>query len=190
MGASSYLAERVGRIDASGIRRMFALAQSVENPINLSIGQPDFPVPEPIQQAAMTAIAENRCGYTPTNGIGPLRELIASGESAVYDRQVTADDVLITSGVSGGLFLALLALIEDGDEVLIPDPYFVMYKHLVSLFGGRPVYLDTRRSDFLPDPAEVAAKITTRTKAVVINAPGNPTGALPMLNKLHSWQRF
>jgi aspartate aminotransferase/aminotransferase len=170
------LANRVDAIDASGIRRMFALAESLENPINLSIGQPDFPVPQAIKDAANEAIQTDRNGYTPTNGILPLREIIAAGEAEVFGRAVRADDVLITSGVSGGLFLALLALINPGDEVIVPDPYFVMYKHLTALFGGTPVYLDTRPSDFLPDPAAIEALITPRTKAVVLNAPSNPTG--------------
>ena len=174
--SSSCLASRVRRIDASGIRRMFALAQTLKDPINLSIGQPDFSVPEPIKAAAIEAIQSDKNGYTPTNGIGPLRELIAAGEGQAYGRSLSADDVLITSGVSGGLFLALLALVEDGDEVIIPDPYFVMYKHLVALFGGTPVYLDTRQSDFLPDPQAIDRLITPRTKAVLVNAPANPTG--------------
>ena len=172
----SRLAGRIQAIDASGIRRMFALAETLKDPINLSIGQPDFPVPQVMKDAANEAIQGDRNGYTPTNGIFPLREIIAAGESRVFDRPVRADDVLITSGVSGGLFLALLALIEPGDEVIVPDPYFVMYKHLTALFGGTPVYLDTRATAFLPEPAAVEVLITPRTKAVVLNAPSNPTG--------------
>ena len=86
--------------------------------------------------------------------------------------------MLITSGVSGGLFLALLALVDDGDEVIIPDPYFVMYKHLVNLFGGKPVYLDTYDTGFGIDAARLEKLITPCTKALLLNAPANPTGRI------------
>jgi aspartate aminotransferase/aminotransferase len=86
--------------------------------------------------------------------------------------------VLITSGVSGGLFLALLTLVDDGDEVIIPDPYFVMYKHLVNLFGGTPVYLDTYDTGFGIDAERLEKLITKKTKLLLLNSPGNPTGRI------------
>lgn len=172
------LAQRTKRIDASGIRRVFDLARSLKDPINLSIGQPDFDVPNALKQAAIGAIEAGHNTYTPTQGIAPLRQQLLADEQAFTGRSWKEAELLITSGVSGGLFLALLALVEEGDEVIIPDPYFVMYKHLVRLFGGTPVYLDTYDADFGIDPDRLAALITPRTKALLINSPANPTGRI------------
>ncbi len=172
------LAARVGRVDASGIRRIFDLAKSLKDPINLSIGQPDFPVDEKIKAAACAAITANRNSYTQTQGLPELRSQSLAEEQAHTGRTWAADEILITSGVSGGLFLTLLALVDDGDEVLIPDPYFVMYKHLVRLFGGIPVYLDTYDTGFVPTPEEIERACTSRTRLLLINSPANPTGRI------------
>ncbi|WP_193211503.1 pyridoxal phosphate-dependent aminotransferase [Luteolibacter marinus] len=174
----SRLAERTSRIDASGIRKVFDLAKKLKDPINLSIGQPDFDVPEEVKKAAHEAIDAGKNTYTPTQGIAELREQLIAEEKEFTGREWGADELLVTSGVSGGLFLALLALVEDGDEVIIPDPYFVMYKHLVRLFGGTPVYLDTYDSGFGIDPAKLEALITPRTKVLLLNSPANPTGRI------------
>jgi aspartate/methionine/tyrosine aminotransferase len=180
------LAARVGRIDASGIRRVFDLAKSLKDPINLSIGQPDFPVDGAVKDAACAAIRADRNAYTQTQGIPELRELCRREEAAHTGRAWAADEVLITSGVSGGLFLSLLALVDDGDEVLIPDPYFVMYAHLVRLFGGVPVFIDTYDTDFLPDPARVAAAVGPRTRVLLLNSPANPTGRIMPAERLQA----
>ena len=172
------LAERTGRIDASGIRKVFDLARQLKNPINLSIGQPDFDVPDAVKDAAIAAIRDGHNGYTPTQGIAELREQLRAEELAFTGRSYAEDELFITSGVSGGLFLALLALVNDGDEVIVPDPYFVMYSHLVRLFGGVPVYLDTYASDFAIDPAALEAVITPRTRLLLLNSPSNPTGRI------------
>lgn len=170
------LAQRTQRIDASGIRRVFDLARSLKNPINLSIGQPDFDVPEAVKSAAIQAIERGDNKYTPTQGIAELREQLRAAEGARSGRSWGEDELIITSGVSGGLFLALLALINEGDEVIIPDPYFVMYKHLVAMFGGVPVYLDTYDADFGIDPQRLESLLTPRSKLLLLNSPANPTG--------------
>ena len=172
------LAQRVSRIDSSGIRKIFDLARSLKDPINLSIGQPDFEVAPQVKQAAVAAINANRNTYTQTQGIPELRAQVAADEKSFTRRTYADDQVLITSGVSGGLFLALLAMVEEGDEVIIPDPYFVMYKHLVNLFGGTPVYLDTYDTGFGIDPVRLEKLITPRTKLLLINSPANPTGRI------------
>jgi aspartate aminotransferase/aminotransferase len=174
----SRLAARVSRIDSSGIRRIFDLAKSLKDPINLSIGQPDFDVAQPVKRAAVAAIEAGKNTYTQTQGIPELRDLVAKEELAFTKRQYAPEQVLITSGVSGGLFLALLTLVDDGDEVIVPDPYFVMYKHLVNLFGGKPVYLDTYGSDFGIDPEKLERLITPKTKLLLLNSPANPTGRI------------
>lgn len=172
------LAQRIHRIDASGIRKVFDLAKSLKDPINLSIGQPDFDVPPAVKQAAHAAIDAGRNSYTPTQGLAELRTQVAADEFAFTQRTWQESEVLITSGVSGGLFLALLALVEEGDEVIIPDPYFVMYKHLVRLFGGTPVYLDTYAANFGIDAAALEKVVTPKTKLLLVNSPANPTGRI------------
>lgn len=172
------LSARVGRVDSSGIRKIFDLARSLKDPINLSIGQPDFKVDARVKDAAIAAIQADRNTYTQTQGIPELRTQVRAEERAFTGRDWGEDQTLITSGVSGGLFLALLALVDDGDEVIIPDPYFVMYKHLVSMFGGRPVFLDTYDTGFLPDPERLERLITPRTKLLLLNSPANPTGRI------------
>jgi len=174
----SRLAARTHQIDASGIRKVFDLAKQLKDPINLSIGQPDFDVPDVVKQAAHEAIDAGKNTYTPTQGVAELRAQLIGAEKEFTGRDWSEQEFLITSGVSGGLFLALMALIEDGDEVIIPDPYFVMYKHLVRLFGGVPVYLDTYDTNFGIDPDRLASLITPKTKLLLLNSPANPTGRI------------
>jgi len=166
------ISKRSQMVDASGIRKVFDLAQKLERPINLSIGQPDFDVPEPVREAAKQAIDSGKNKYTVTQGIGELHERIR----AEYRKKgYEAEGVLVTSGVSGGIALALLALCDAGDEILLPDPYFVMYKQLARLFGVTPRFIDTY-PDFKLREEAVAPLITGRTRAIVINSPANPTG--------------
>jgi aspartate/methionine/tyrosine aminotransferase len=160
-------------LDSSGIRKIFDLAAQMKSPVNLSIGQPDFDVPEPIRQAAVEAIGSRRNGYSPTQGIGALVEKLQSRVSAQYghaDRKT-----LVTSGTSGGLVLALQALVNPGDEVIVFDPYFVSYPALVELAGGRPVLVDTYPT-FRVDLEKLRAAITPKTKAIIFASPANPTG--------------
>ena len=169
----TYLAERMNRIDASGIRKIFALAAKIKDPINLSIGQPDYDVDEICKEEAVRQIRAGFNSYTQTWGIDELREACA----AYYEQKfgVTLRNVMITSGVSGGLFLALMATINPGDEVICGDPYFVMYKHLVTLLGGVSVPVDTY-PDFKLTAERLEKAVTDRSKILIINSPANPTG--------------
>ncbi|MBI3863835.1 MAG: aminotransferase class I/II-fold pyridoxal phosphate-dependent enzyme, partial [Planctomycetia bacterium] len=170
-----WIAERMGWIDASGIRKVFDLAAKMTDPINLSIGQPHFDTPEPIKQALYKAVAEGKNAYSQTQGIAPLLDKIQKSVDAELhhaDRKV-----FISSGTSGGLMLALSALVNPGDEVIVFDPWFVMYKHLTTLAGGRVVEIDTY-PDFRINLDKVRRAITPRTKVILFNSPGNPTGAV------------
>ena len=170
-----WIAERTHAFDSSGIRKVFDLAATLENPINLSIGQPDFPVPQPVKSACIEAIEADKNGYALTQGIPPLREAL---QADVDERFGHADrKVFVTSGSSGGLVLAMLALLDPGDEVIIFDPYFVMYVSLVQLAGGVPVLVDTYPSFDLPLD-KVADHLTPKTKMVLVNSPANPTGVV------------
>jgi aspartate/methionine/tyrosine aminotransferase len=170
-----WLADRTAKFDSSGIRKVFDLASQMTDPINLSIGQPDFAVPDAIKEAAITAIRADKNGYSVTQGAADLRNELQKRVDAEFghsDRRV-----LVTSGTSGALVLSILALVNPGDEVIVFDPYFVMYPALVGMVGGVPVYVDTY-PDFRIDPKRVAAAITPRTKLILLNSPGNPTGAV------------
>jgi len=172
---ADYVSTRALGVDASGIRKVFDLAARMKDPINLSIGLPDFDVPEPAKLAAIEAIQAGNNRYTQTQGIAPLRERLRKELSAEFGRDV--GEVLITSGVSGGLFLAILATINPGDEAVFLDPYFVMYKHLLTLAGGVAVPVDSY-PDFRFHPDRVERAITPRTKLLILNSPSNPTGVV------------
>ncbi len=177
-----HIAERMKLLDASGIRKVFDLAAKLADPINLSIGQPHFDVPAPAKAEAIAAIERGFNKYTQTQGHPDLRNAVAA---ASVDEFGWDDDRphLITSGVSGALLLAFMTLVNPGDEVILLDPYFVMYKHLVNLAGGRAVMVDTY-PDFSPDPEKIAAAVTDRTTILVINSPGNPTGRVYSADEL------
>ncbi len=173
--SSHWLADRTRLFDASGIRKVFDLGAKLKDPINLSIGQPDFDVPEPVRRAAIEAIESRKNGYALTQGMPVLREKLQSR----IDLQFGHDDreVFVTSGTSGALMLALLALVNPGEEVIVFDPCFVMYDALAKVIGGRAVQVDTY-PDFRIDLNRVEAAITPRTKAIIFNNPVNPTGAV------------
>lgn len=185
--ADRWIADRMGSIESSGIRRVFELAKSLPDPINLSIGQPDFDVPQAIKNAACTAIEQGHNAYTLTNGIPELRRKLLGRISADYPNQQR--EVIVTSGTSGALVLSLLVTVNPGDEVIVFDPYFVMYPHLVRLAGGVPVFVDTY-PDFALDIDAVRKTITPRTKAILVNSPANPTGRVAPEGELRDLARL
>lgn len=168
-----WIADRMSLIEASGIRKIFELAAGLRDPINLSIGQPHFDVPKPIREAAKDAIDRGDNGYTVTQGIPTLRQKLAAEIASRLPGQQR--EVLVTSGTSGALMVALCATVNPGDEVILFDPYFVAYPHLVTLAGGKPIVLNTY-PDFRIDVQKVREAITPRTKAILYSSPSNPTG--------------
>lgn len=179
----AWIADRMRHIDASGIRKAFDLAKAMKDPINLSIGLPDFDCSEPVKAAAIEAIRSGHNQYTVTQGIPDLRNKIQAEVDAQFghaDRQV-----LITSGTAGGFLLALCVLVDPGDEVIIFDPYFVMYRHQATLAGGTSVFIDTY-PDFRIRPEVVAAAMTPRTKCVIVNSPANPTGVVASAEEMRA----
>jgi len=169
------IADRTSKIDASGIRKVFALAASLKDPINFSIGQPDFDVPEPLKEEAIKAIKAGQNKYSQTAGDAVLKKRIS--EQIKNEFGWPEPEILITSGVSGGLLLAFLALINPDDEVIIPDPYFVIYKHIINMLGGRCVFVDSY-PDFELPIEKIADAITNKTKMIILNSPCNPTGVV------------
>jgi len=173
--SSHWIAQRTQCFDSSGIRKVFDLGAKLANPINLSIGQPDFDVPAEVRRAAVEAIQGRKNGYALTQGMPVLLDKLQSQ----VDRQFGHADrqVFVTSGTSGGLMLAMLTLVNPGDEVIVFDPCFVMYDALAALVGGRVVRINVY-PDFRLDLARVADAITPRTKAIIFNSPANPTGVV------------
>ncbi len=169
----SWIADRTHAFDSSGIRKVFDLAREMDSPINLSIGQPDYDVPVEVRQACIDAIESGKNGYALTQGMPVLRERLLAQIHAQYGHEDRS--LFVCSGTSGGLVLTMLSLVDPGDEVIIFDPYFVMYESLTRLVGGCPVLISTY-PDFRIPLDRVAEAITDRTKMILVNSPANPTG--------------
>jgi aminotransferase len=180
MTSSFRPAERLKRIKSSGIRRFFTLAQETPNTINLSIGEPDFTPPRHALEAGVEAAKGGKTHYTATNGISELREALAQKAYNDYDlRYDPNSEILITVGGTEAIFLALMGLINPGDEVLIPDPGFVCYAPGVRLAGGVPVSFPLlEKNDFKPSIEDVTPLITKKSRVMILNYPNNPTGAV------------
>lgn len=176
-----WIASRTASFDSSGIRKVFDLAARLKNPINLSIGQPDFDVPVEVQDAAISAIRSGKNGYALTQGMPILREKLQSEIDQEYGHQDRK--LFVTSGTSGALVLAMWALVDPGDEVIIFDPYFVMYPALIDLVGGKKAVVDTY-PDFRIDVDRVRDCITSKTKLILFNSPCNPTGGVANENEI------
>ena len=166
--------DRVSDIDISGIRKMFEAAGT--DSINLGLGEPDFPTPAHICDAAIDAIRRGHTGYTPGAGIPELRDALS--EKFLRDNNISAtpDEIIVTAGASEALHIVLQALVEPGDDVLIPDPGFVSYSALSRIAGGRAIGVPL--VDLVMDPDVVAEQITRNTKVLIVNSPSNPCGSV------------
>jgi aminotransferase len=174
------LSGRVKDIETSGIRRAWSLAQACEDPINLSIGQPDFLVPDAIKQAAIDAILTDKNGYTQTAGDAVLLDSIHKRLHSQFGWEFddsSHHSAMVTSGTAGALTLAFLTVLNPGDEVIIPDPYFVIYPTLARIADAKAVLCDTY-PDFRMTAERIEPCITDKTKVVLLNSPANPTGVV------------
>ncbi|MCD4694431.1 aminotransferase class I/II-fold pyridoxal phosphate-dependent enzyme [bacterium] len=170
------ISQRVKKIKESGIRKVFELsANNKGDLIDLSIGQPHFNTPNKLKKAISEAVSNDFNKYTPTNGFLNLRNKIAVKLRKENNILAKSDDIIVTSGVSGGLFLTFATLLNRGDEVVLPDPYFVLYDQLLRFFGVKPVYWSTY-PDFHLKNEKLEKLITSKTRAIIINSPNNPTG--------------
>jgi len=175
-----FVAQRVRSVRSSGIRRFFDLAQSIEGIISLGVGEPDFVTPWNIREACIFALEKGVTSYTSNWGLLELRDAISwhleENYGVSYDPE---SEILVTTGVSEGLDLAVRAVVDPGDEVLIHEPSYVSYVPCVVFAGGVPVTVETSEDDEFKLTAEsLEAKITERTKALILNYPNNPTGAI------------
>ena len=173
------LAKHIQSVPPSGIRRFFDIAATMDDVISLGIGEPDFVTPNAVIDAAVASLAAGKTGYTSNAGLLELREVIAAHLNGLYGYPVEADQVLITVGVSEAMELAMLALLNPGDEVLIPEPCFVSYGPLARFAHGRVVHVPTSAErNFEVTAEDIASRITSRTRMIFIGYPNNPTGAV------------
>jgi aminotransferase len=176
----NYLSERVATLKPSGIRKFFDIAATMKEVISLGIGEPDFTTPQPILEAGIRSLQHGSTHYTSNAGIMELRQALSLQLEKLY--QVSYDpgsEIVITVGGSEALYLAMTALLDPGDEVIIPTPCFVSYQAEVLLAGGKPVEIACcMENNFDLDPKEVEAAVNPRTKAILLSFPNNPTGAV------------
>ncbi|MDD2574405.1 MAG: pyridoxal phosphate-dependent aminotransferase [Bacillota bacterium] len=170
----------VQAVPHSRIRRMFNIASSMDNVINLGIGEPDFTTPVNIIEAAKKAMDSGFTHYTANAGLPELRECIANKLKRDNDLEVYPDtDIIVTSGGMGALALAILTLAEKGDEVLLSDPSWCNYTSQIILAGAKPIFVPVKEeSGFMLRAEDIEKRITDKTKLLIINSPGNPTGAV------------
>jgi aminotransferase len=178
--ARNYLSQRVTELKPSGIRKFFDIAATMKEVISLGIGEPDFDSPKPIIQAGIKSLNDNQTHYTANKGILPLRRAINDHLQKLYGVGYDPEEEIVaTVGGSEALLLAIQALLDPGDEVLLPTPCFVSYQGVILLAGGVSVEVPSRmENNFVPDPKELEKAITPRTKAILLNFPSNPTGAV------------
>jgi aspartate/methionine/tyrosine aminotransferase len=172
--------DRIGEENAFAVlARANALAAQGRDIINLGIGQPDFPTPPHIVEAAVKALRDGQHGYTPATGIPALREAVAADITARSGLEASPDNVLIVPGGKVTMFLAILMFGEPGAEIIYPDPGFPIYRSMIEYTGATPVPLPIREErGFAFDPEDVAARLTPRTRLVIVNSPANPTGGV------------
>lgn len=177
---TKYLSQTVASLPPSGIRKFFDVVSQMEGVISLGVGEPDFVTPWHIIESSYYSVSRGHTSYTSNLGLLELREAISD---RIYQKcgleYNPVDEVLVTTGVSEALDLAVRALVSPGDEVIIIEPCYVSYKACVHLAGGVPVVVDTYvENAFRPDPADIERRITDKTKAIVLSYPNNPTGAV------------
>jgi aminotransferase len=184
----TYLSQRVAGLKPSGIRKFFDIVATMKDVISLGIGEPDFVTPAPIVEAGRRALQTGETHYTSNAGLLELRQAIAAYLQSAYGVSYNPlSEIVVTVGVSEALYLSMTALLDPGDEVIIPTPCFVAYQAEVILAGGVPVELPTHAEDGFQIRSEaLRLAITPRTKAVLIGYPNNPTGAVASRERLQA----
>lgn len=177
MSTKDLIARRLLGIEMSGIRKMFELAGS--GSVNMGLGEPDFEPADHIRDALYDATKEGKNHYGPSLGLPQLREAVAHRIKDYRGEDISAENIIITAGATQGLMAINQTFVDHGDEVLIPDPGFVLYEAQARICGGFPIHYSLRpENGYKPDLDEIQEKITPRTKLLVVNSPGNPTGAI------------
>ena len=173
------LSSRIRTVPPSGIRRFFEIAATMDDVVSLGIGEPDFVSPQPVIEAAKASLDAGRTGYTANLGLAELRDAIAEELHGLHGLTYSPKEIVVTIGASEAMLIAMLALVDPGDEVLIPEPCFVSYGPTAFFAGGDVVYVPTSAEhDFQVTAADIEAKLTDRSKVLFLGYPNNPTGAV------------
>lgn len=173
-----FLADKYKNKEKSAIGQLGAMSAGIDDLINLSLGDPDFATPLPIIERAFEDAKAGYTHYTDCRGYSELRDEIAKYYKEEFDMQVADEEIMVTTSACMGMYLVLEAILNDGDEVIVPAPYFTIYKEQVELAGGVLVEMETFEEDrYQIDTAQLEAHITPKTKAIILNSPNNPTGS-------------
>ena len=178
MSMRDMLNPAVFSLHRSAIREFTKLASETPGCIKLTLGEPDFNTPSAIIESATDSLRGGDTHYITNSGTMELRDAISGFESENSGLSYTPDEIIVTAGATEGIFISLLGLLEPGDEVIIPQPAFVLYEEIVHLCRGISVWMDTSKDGFQIRPKNLAKHITDRTKAIIINSPNNPTGCI------------
>ena len=163
---------------APSIRQFSSRIKNIDDCVNLTIGQPDFPMPDVVKQVYINAISEDKTSYSHNKGLTETRQAISQYFKRRYGFLYSEEEIIVTNGASEALDTSLRSIIEPGDEILIPGPIYAGYIPLVETLGGKPIYIDTTHSDFKVTPELIEAYFTDQTKAILLNYPTNPTGVI------------
>lgn len=163
---------------APSIRQFSSRVKNIDDCVNLTIGQPDFPMPDVVKQAYINAISEDKTSYSHNKGLTETRQAISQYFKRRYGFFYSEEEIIVTNGASEALDTSLRSIIEPGDEILIPGPIYAGYIPLVETLGGKPIYIDTTHSDFKVTPELIETYFTNQTKAILLNYPTNPTGVI------------
>lgn len=182
----NFISSKVQAVPPSGIRKFFDIAATMDDVISLGIGEPDFVTPQPLLEAGIRSLEKGETHYTSNSGILELRQALSRHLNKLYRVEYNPnDEILITVGVSEALYLALVAVLDPGDEVIVPEPCFVAYTAEVALAGGIPVTVPTYfANNFQVTGEAIRAAMTDSTKAILIGYPNNPTGAVMSAERL------
>lgn len=163
---------------APSIRQFSNRMKHIDDCMNLTIGQPDFPMPDVVKEAYISAIKEDKTSYSHNKGLPETRQAISNYFKKKYGFEYSEEEIIITNGASEALDTSLRSMIEPGDEILIPGPVYAGYIPLIETLGGTPIYMDTTQSEFKVTPELINSHITEKTKAILLNYPTNPTGVI------------
>ena len=163
---------------APSIRQFSNRMKHIDDCVNLTIGQPDFPMPDVVKEAYISGIKEDKTSYSHNKGLPETRQAISNYFKKKYGFEYSEEEIIITNGASEALDTSLRSMIEPGDEILIPGPVYAGYIPLIETLGGTPIYMDTTQSEFKVTPELINSHITEKTKAILLNYPTNPTGVI------------
>ncbi|WP_437271809.1 aminotransferase class I/II-fold pyridoxal phosphate-dependent enzyme [Staphylococcus succinus] len=172
-------------LSAPSIRQFSNRMKNIDDCINLTIGQPDFPMPDVVKNAYINAIKEDKTSYSHNKGLIETRNAVSLYFEQRYAFKYSSEEIIITNGASEALDTALRSIINQGDEILIPGPVYAGYIPLIKTLGGIPVYIDTTVTDYKVTPDAIEAHITSKTKAILLNYPTNPTGVTLAYNEVY-----